>query len=91
MPDELTMADDLESTKLALDRMRIEHEMRMEESRLAFEREKWLASRQDKPAKDFSPTTSLSCANQICPRRIAVSRLQATRESGLGYTRKSLC
>ena len=39
----------------------------------------------------LNPTTSLSCANQICPRRIAVSRLQATRESGLGYTRKSLC
>jgi hypothetical protein len=36
-------------------------------------------------------TTSLSGVDQICPRRIAVLQSQATRESRLGYTRKSLC
>src|SRR2546430_567208 len=38
----------------------------------------------------FTPTTTLSCVDQICTRRIAVFRLDATRESDLLHIRKSL-
>ena len=37
-----------------------------------------------------NPTTSLSCADQICTRRIAAFRSQATKESGVLRTRKPL-
>jgi len=37
-----------------------------------------------------TPTTTLSCVDQICTRRIAVFRLDATRESDLLHIRKSL-
>jgi hypothetical protein len=36
------------------------------------------------------PTTSLSCLDQICPRRIAVLRSQVQREDGLLHPHKSL-
>src|SRR2546426_7632025 len=35
-----------------------------------------------------NPTTSLSCADQICTRRIAAFRSQATKESGVLHTHK---
>jgi DNA-binding winged helix-turn-helix (wHTH) protein len=39
---------------------------------------------------DTNPTTSLSCADQICPRRIAAFRAQATKGSGVLRLRKPL-
>ena len=38
----------------------------------------------------FTPTTSLSCADQICPRRIAAFRVQATKGSSVLRPRKPL-
>src|SRR5437870_8364062 len=40
--------------------------------------------------KTVSPTTSLSCATQICSRRIAAFRTQATKGSGVLRSRKPL-
>ena len=37
------------------------------------------------------PTTSLECIGQICPRRIAALRSQATRESRFLHVHNSLC
>ena len=39
----------------------------------------------------YSPTTSLECIGQICPRRIAALRSQATRESRFLHVHNSLC
>jgi len=41
-------------------------------------------------ALPISPTTSLSCADQIFPRRIAAFRAQATKGSGVLRPRKPL-
>jgi len=39
----------------------------------------------------YNPTTSLECIGQICPRRIAALRSQATRESRFLHVHNSLC
>jgi hypothetical protein len=38
----------------------------------------------------ITPTKSLSCADQICPRRITAFRAQATKGKGILRTRKPL-
>jgi hypothetical protein len=43
------------------------------------------------PLESNNPTTSLSCADQICPRRIAAFWAQATKGSGVLRPRKPLC
>ena len=48
------------------------------------------AAQEQHTLHNYSPTTSLSCADKICPRRITAFRAQATKGRGVLHTRKPL-